>query len=212
MAKPVCTLCVFTRAKALVLWLFTSVDVLPYITALPTTVLMSRQELSIFWWSIDSSFAILLMVLGDLCMSNAAMPPPIGAGGAALLGAGLLLSGIPPSIGFAFNASAWAAAAACELLLPNPPPAKWLALKGPAASLEVALGGQSKSSSAKMTVRVAGWNTPIYRPLDKAMKMAFAAGVIAWKPSWALFALRYGCGALLTAVRFCYHGSRALYS
>ena len=67
-----------------------------------------------------------LIVAGDLLISNAALPPPMGLAGALLLRGGLLLGGATPQPGFYLMTAAWALAAAYHVAFEEekkkPPP------------------------------------------------------------------------------------------
>ena len=148
----------------------TSVDVTDAFAMLPTALFMSRHELSLFRWSIPSSLHLLFIVGGDVCMSNAALPPPLGAGGALALGGGLWLAGVMPTAGFALNATAWLLHATCHVALSGyaPPQAQ---LKSRFALVEVKAAG-FKSSAAKLQLRVGGYRRPRFWSFDDAAKYA----------------------------------------
>merc|ERR1711871_102248 len=90
-----------------------AVNVSPLLASLPTLLLTNRQETSLFRWSFDSSVHVGMVVMGDLLMANASLPPALGFAGASLLGTGLLLAGVQPSHRSTLCTAAWLASACC---------------------------------------------------------------------------------------------------
>lgn len=79
-------------------------------TSAPDGLFGSRHEFSLFSYrSVDSPIALALVLIGDLFMANAAAHPACGAGGALVLGAGLLLSGFELGLGYLLTLVAWLA-------------------------------------------------------------------------------------------------------
>jgi len=192
-AKAITIAAIWCRFKTAVLEHATRVPVTSYLAALPTVFFMSRQELSLFSWSIDSSFALALIMMGDLVSSNATVPPIWGAGGVVILGSGLLLAGIKPTVGFALNATAWLASAASHVALAKlQGPELECKFASPAATLQVVpSSGYGRASAAKLKLRVGGWQRPVFWDFDKAIRCVFYAAMLLAKPSWTFVVLQY---------------------
>ena len=160
----------YYRLWALAIWSVTSVDVTDAFAMLPTGLFMSRHELSLFRWSVPSSLHLILIIGGDLCMSNPALPPPLGAGGALALGGGLWLAGVMPTAGFALEATMWLLHATCHLALAGYAPPK-AELKSRFALVDVRAAGH-RMSAAKLQLRVGGYRKPRFWSFDDAAKYA----------------------------------------
>lgn len=214
----------------------TSLRITSYLAALPTALFMSRQELSLFRWSIDSSLHLTLIIVGgvshvpvasrprlaspnhfsslprafcpppscprraDFLSSNPAVPPIWGASGVFILGGGLLLAGITPTFGFALNATAWLAHAACHVAFDQVEgPTLGHNVHLPAAKLDVTNGGggpYGRASSAKIMIRVGGWAKPRYWTLDKTVKALCLTAVLLAKPSWTYAAADFAAASI----------------
>ena len=173
-AKAICAAALFPRLKGYVVYMLTNHDPTDAFAYLPTALFHSRHEFALFKWSVDSSLALSLIVVGDLCMANPFLPPQVGAGGALALGVGLLLSGLTPTAGFLLSATAWIAHAACHLLLHASYKQSDLTLSGALGNVSVTGGfiGKLPTGGAKLQIRIAGWKKPIYRPFDWVAKCA----------------------------------------
>lgn len=199
-AKTVAVAAIFQRFKTGVLEFATSLRITSYLAALPTALFMSRQELSLFRWSIDSSLHLTLIIVGDFLSSNPAVPPIWGASGVFILGGGLLLAGITPTFGFALNATAWLAHAACHVAFDQVEgPTLGHNVHLPAAKLDVTNGGggpYGRASSAKIMIRVGGWAKPRYWTLDKTVKALCLTAVLLAKPSWTYAAADFAAASI----------------
>ena len=177
------------HGKSVLIWLVYGVNVTPYVSALPPTLLMSRQEWALFHWSIPSSAQVMLILLGDLCMSNAALPPTVGAAGTLALGSGLFLAGLQPTGGFFLTGAAWMISALCQLLLADAPAPK-STRHNPGLSVVVAARGMGRPSSAALQLRVFGWCKPVYLPLDTVAVVVLVAITLFAKPAWTWAAIK----------------------
>ena len=147
-----------------------SVDVTWALSAVPGALLASRQEAALLYTSFSSVQAGLLIV-GDLLLSNAAMPPAFGLLGATLVRAALWLADTPPLAGFWYTAAAWGAAWLAALV------GAWAGVGPPKLSLHVGAGttlsldeGKPlKKGSAGLAVAVP-WR-PLTKVLGKALKL-----------------------------------------
>ena len=174
-AKAICAAALFPRLKGYLVYMLTNHDPTDAFAYLPTALFHSRHEFALFKWSVDSSLALSLIVLGDLCMANPFLPPQVGAGGALALGVGLLLSGLTPTAGFLLSATAWIAHAACHLLLHASYKQSDLTLSGALGNVTPSRAASSAScqpAARCCRIRIAGWKKPIYRPFDWVAKRA----------------------------------------
>lgn len=201
-ARKVCFAVLYCRLGSAMLEFASGLSVTSYLAALPTQLFMSRQELSLFHWSIGSSAHLALILLGDFCMSNALSPPRTGALGCALLGAGLLLAGVTPTFGFALHSTAWTAHAACDALCQrlgvvdefvrpsrferSGPPARVSAV----GSLRVIPPSDpTRGSEADLKLRVLGprqllgLKRPVYAKFDRALTLNIALVLLVMYPS-----------------------------
>ena len=205
-AWPMCTYFAVARGKSTLIWWASGVDVVPYISYIPIlpSFLISRQECSLFWWSVDSTSALLLILAGDLAMSNSLLPPVLGLAGSVAMRCGLWLSGIDPTVGFYLHALAWAVHAGCEILAGSEARRK----RAPKVErrrsqfvLTVAAGSIAKSSSSTLRLRVAGWRRPIYLSFDKALCCYLLISLIVAKPSAAWELVMFASEVVHTAYR-----------
>ena len=200
---------IFYRGLVAFLEYLTELPMLPALVALPTPLLMSRQEFSLFTWSLPSPLHLWLLITGDFFMTSSVSynhQPTIGAVGCVLVLAALVSSGIAPTPGFAFYMAAWFAYAACDSLFANVSrgSAYWT-LSSMAARLRVAPGGR-RMSYADLEVRIWGWRKRIYRPFDTALCFAVAVALVVAMPYETLELVLFCVDCLYQAALFVYYG------
>lgn len=165
-----------------------------HLAVLPDFLFMGRQELSLFGWSSIPTAARVLIIVGDLVMTNAAVPPLTGTVGCGLLFAGLRLAGLPPAYGLGLHTAAWAASFTCHVLC------RRLGVKTNVtagtdrhasryATVAVTFSDKvNRASAADLKVRVygvrqaLGRKKAVYSPFDKVLTMAFLAGLLLAAP------------------------------
>lgn len=156
------------------------IDVTSTLSSVPSALLASRQEAALLYTSFTSMQAALLVV-GDLLLSNAALPPACGLLGAALIRTALWLAGTSPLDGFYYTAAAWAGAWLAALVgtWAGVAPAKFSLHVGAGTTLSLDEGKPLKKGSATLAVLVP---RPLIKLLGKALKLdqlLFYVGLLA---------------------------------
>jgi hypothetical protein len=167
--------------------MITNYELTSWLTSLPSALLMSRHELSLFNWSFASPSHVALIITGDMLAANPKLPAPWGAAGAVLLGVGLVGAGVEPSVGYILSASAWCLSAACHFAVGPKGLGAKVALQNKAALAE-SKHAQMAASKATMQIRVGGWDRPIYWAVDDCLRWVFYAWLLQIKPSWTVMA------------------------